>query len=118
MPSGHREEQIVAGRAADAVVDHFELVDVEIDDADRRRVPPEPFQGLAKAVEEEQPVRQPGQRVVKRLVGKGDLGRLLRRDVLHRPMDPLSSAGRVDARSGHSPATSAYPRPEGAGDAR
>ena len=72
----HRDEQLVAGVVTQAVVDVLEPVEVEEGDANRRLRPPAPRDRLTEPVEEQQTVRQPGERIVHRLVREPFLERL------------------------------------------
>ena len=66
------DEQLVAGRVAEAVVDRLEVV--EIDEQDREEVLPAmpPLERMRDAIREEHPVREPRERVVVRLVRRAD----------------------------------------------
>ena len=69
-PSGHLDEQGVAGGVSERVVDAFEVVDVEEDHGQARaslRAPPEPVLDL---LAEQRAVGEIGERVVVRLVGQ------------------------------------------------
>ena len=71
QPIGDRAEQLVAGTVAEAVVHELEVVEVdEGDGRDRRVGPADAGQRVLDPVEEQRPVRQPGERVVERLVAQ------------------------------------------------
>jgi hypothetical protein len=71
QPGGHLAEQVVAGVVAQGVVDLLEPVDVEEQRGDRR--PGRGQVGVDQLVQVGA-VRQPGERVVPRLPGRGALG--------------------------------------------
>ena len=61
---GHRAEQLVAGPVAERVVDRLEGVEVDEQRRHRFLIQPRPGQRLLDPVEDQGPVRQPGERVV------------------------------------------------------
>ncbi len=73
-PPRDLDEQLVTGVVPQAVVDHLEAVDVEEQHGDLAGAPREAEESLAEAVEEERAIRQPGQRIVERLVLESVLG--------------------------------------------
>ena len=64
------DEELVAGGVAQAVVDVLEVVEVDEDHGDRARPAASSPQRVLEALGEEQPVREVGEGVVKRLVGE------------------------------------------------
>ena len=64
------DEELVAGRVAEAVVDVLEVVEVDEDHGHRARPAAGAPQRVLEALGEEQPVREVGERVVERLVGE------------------------------------------------
>src|SRR5207244_10910105 len=78
---GHRDQDLVAGRVAQAVVDDLEVVEVEEEDGGQASPPLQAAQGQAEPVEEEGPVRQTGEGVVQGLVDELLLGLLALGDV-------------------------------------
>jgi hypothetical protein len=80
-PAGDRDEQLVAGVMADAVVHHLEVVEVDEEHGkELGRVAPGALNGLAQPLREEGPVGQPGERVVLRGVAQLPLDGLALRD--------------------------------------
>ncbi len=67
-PARYLLEQLVTGAVAAAVVDTFEVVEVDHDHRQQRVVPLPPAQRVRCPVPEQHPVGQPGQPVVERLV--------------------------------------------------
>ena len=65
---GHENEELVARGVAERVIDVLEVVEVEEEGGHGRVVPPESEHHLLEAVEDQGPVREPGQRIVERLV--------------------------------------------------
>src|SRR5205085_7739475 len=63
-----RREQLVPGRVPEAVVDELELVEIEEEDRHRGVPALRLGEGVGEAVEEQRPVRQPGERVVQGLM--------------------------------------------------
>ena len=82
QPVGDGDEQPVAGGVAEAVVDHLEVVEVEEQHRDALVVELGVGERAPEPVDEEQPVRQPGERVVDRLVREPLAARLALGDVL------------------------------------
>ena len=85
------DEQLVAGRVAEAVVDRLEVVEVEEQQGDVVAAAARPLERVLDAVQEQRPVRQPGERVVECLVRElvlehAPLGHVVRRehDAAHR----------------------------------
>ena len=78
QPLGGRHQQLIADGMPEAVVDDLEAVDVEVDHADDGRCTREARERLVDAIDQETPVREPGQRVVELVmdhgVGRGLLG--------------------------------------------
>ena len=66
QPLRDQAQQLVAGRVAERVVDGLELV--EVDEQDRDPLLGAPDERVAEAVDEEDAVGQPGERIVERLV--------------------------------------------------
>ena len=62
-PVAHLAQQLVADRVPELVVDRLEVVEVAVDDRDRPVVPAGAVHRLREPVVEQQPVREPGQRV-------------------------------------------------------
>ncbi len=81
QPLRRRQQDLVADEMAERVVDDLEAVEVEEEDGARRRRARAAADGVLEAVLEEHPVRQPGERVVQRVVLELQLGRLAVRDV-------------------------------------
>ena len=73
---GDRDEELVAGVVAQAVVDVLEAVEVEEHDADARLRALAARDRLTQPVEEQQTIREPGERIVHRLVRELFLERL------------------------------------------
>ena len=71
---GDPSEERVAGQVAERVVDHLEPVEVEEQHRQRATSPAELGLGLDEAVHEQDAVGQPGQGVVRGLVGDHPLG--------------------------------------------
>ena len=69
------DQQLVAGVVAEAVVDDLEPVEVEEQHGQTCRGGDGPGQRQLQELDEQHPVRQPGQRVVLRLVGEAVLER-------------------------------------------
>ena len=94
-PAGHRAQQLVADRMAERVVDLLEAVEVEEEDRGQATFAAGMGQGLAKPVEQQGAVRQPGQRVVQGQPPDARLGRLALGQVLeHRDLgDDLARRG-------------------------
>ena len=70
-PGRHRSEHLVAGEVTEGVVDGFEVVDVAHHEGYRPApAQPSPQQGVVHAVGEQHPVRESGERVVRRLMGE------------------------------------------------
>ena len=84
---GHRDEQLVADRVAQAVIDGLEPVEVQQQDRDRRGVSFLTTHGVVHAVGEERPVGQVGQRVVEGLMAQLGLEGVPVGHVLHRDQD-------------------------------
>ncbi len=66
----HAPHHGVARRVTESLVDRFEPFEIETEERRRRALPLRPHQRVFQAIEEEGAVRQPGQRVVERLVGQ------------------------------------------------
>ncbi len=74
----------------ESVVHGLEVVDVHEQDGDRIRSTFGLTQSEVEAVEEQRPIREPGQRVVQSLIGEVGFGLLAVGDVQHRPDDAWS----------------------------
>ena len=98
---GDRHQHLIASGMPIGVVDGLEAIEVGEQHGDRRRVALEPAQGPREAVQQQYPVRQPGQRVEQRPAGQLDLGGLLFADILdvHDEVATAVRAGR-HARAG------------------
>ncbi len=87
------DEELVTGGVAEAVVHGLEVVDVQEQHCQRRCVSLGPAQRLAHPIEEQRPVREPGQRVMKCLVSQSLLKSLAlldrSREESHRAGDGL-----------------------------
>ena len=68
LPGLHQDP--VAGVVAEVVVDELDPVQVDIEDTERAGPPPGPQDRLAEPVEEQRPVREPGELVVGRLAAQ------------------------------------------------
>jgi len=68
QPGRYLEQQRVARRVAERIVDLLEAVEIEHQDSDAGVGAASAMQRLADAVVEERAVREPGERVVQRLV--------------------------------------------------
>jgi hypothetical protein len=66
-PAGDRDEQPVPDRVAVRIVDLLEAVQVEEQQPGRSGLASDPRQYLLQPIQQQQSVRQPGQRVVQRL---------------------------------------------------
>ena len=86
---GDRDEQLVARGVAEAVVDVLEAVEVAEEHRRRDAVAARAGQRLAQPVLEQRAVREPGERVVQRLVREGDLRA--------RPLDRVADGPREPA---------------------
>ena len=75
------DQQHVALRVAERVVDGLEVVEIEEDHGDRARVPAREHERVRHAIEKERAIRQPGERVVKCLMRELGLQRLALADV-------------------------------------
>ena len=75
------DQHTVTGIVTERVVDDFEVVQVDEKQTDPATAAVKGHQGLGKAVHEGQTVGQPGDGVVKGLVGQGLFGQDLRRNV-------------------------------------
>ena len=80
QPAGHLHQHLVAGGVAEAVVDRFEGVEVDVDNPEAAALAPR--RGDPDAVREQHPVGQAGERVVQGLVGEPLLLPLALGDVL------------------------------------
>ena len=81
-PPREGDEHLVPGHVPEAVVDHLELVEVDVEDRERIVVaPPAAGEGLAQAVAEQRAVGEAGQRVVERVVEEPFLRLLAAGDV-------------------------------------
>ena len=81
QPLADLAEHLVSDGVAEAVVDRLEVVEVDEHDAHRRALLRAPRQRVRDAIGEECAVREPGDRVVERLVGELPLERLALADV-------------------------------------
>ena len=87
-PLGERDEQVVAGRVAERVVDELEPVEVEEQDRDVRVRPGRAPQRPVERLEQERPVGETGERVVRGVVGQPVLELLAVGDVEHHAVEP------------------------------
>ena len=92
---GHRLQQQVAGRVAEAVVDELEVVEVHEHHRDGARLALRVHR-LAQAVVQQVAVRQAGERVVVRLVLELHLVALALDGVVHRAQQQLAVEPRLD----------------------
>ena len=89
------DEQIVAGVVAEAVVDALEPVEIEEQHRQRRGPPARAADRDVQAVEEQDAVRQAGQRIVDRLVGEPGRRALALDRVADRPAQGIG-VGRLE----------------------
>ena len=66
-PVGGLHEQLVPGVVAEAVVDELHPVEIDVEDAETRLGPFGAQDGLSEAILQQRAVRQPRERVVRRL---------------------------------------------------
>ena len=98
-PRGRLDEQLVADRVAERVVDRLEPVEVDVQHAAHAVVAPDAGERLVEPVGEHHPVRQPGQRVVQRLVRELRLELLLVGEIADDARDDRRGARRRRSRS-------------------
>ena len=70
QPLADGGQQLVTGRVAERVVDHFKVIDVDEQDADHPAGTAHPGDRVRHPFGEQHPVRQARQRVVERLVAQ------------------------------------------------
>ena len=91
QPLGHEAQQIVTGRMSERVVDGLEVVQVNEQDGQACRLLP-PNEGMRETVNEQDTIRQPGERIVERLVAKLILQVLAVSDIDEDPLHHLGTA--------------------------
>jgi hypothetical protein len=102
----HRDEQLVAGRVTEAVVDRLEVVQVEEEDRQAAVTPVRTHERVLDPVTEQRLVGELGEGVVERLVGELGLETLVLGDVAEAPdpahdsaVDPLGLGVAVEGAS-------------------
>ena len=102
QPVGDGVQEFVPDVVAERVVDHLEPVDVEVAHADAGVGRGRFDQHLAEPLEEQCPVRQPGQRIVQRLMAQPGLEQVPLGDVgHHRHHEPRCAVAVPDERQHH-----------------
>ena len=109
-PFGHAPQQLVAGTVPEAVVDLLEVVKVEEHGGDRLPGPAPAGEHLLRAVEDQGPVRQAGERVVQRLEPEltGPLVDQAQRPTRERPKTSNTTKNRMATRRPRPPMTRAW----------
>ena len=105
----HLDQQVVAGVVAEAVVDALEPVKIEEQERQRSRSPARAPDRHVEAIEQQDAVREAGERIVQRLVGEAGGGPL----ALDRVADRAVERIRVGCRADHIVLGSLVNRAEG-----